>query len=54
MDRRAKIAALAAQYAVPTTYPLREFATAGGLIIYGNDITEGYSCALSSNARELL
>ena len=42
LDRRAKIAALAAQYAVPTIYPLREFATAGGLISYGSDITEGY------------
>jgi putative ABC transport system substrate-binding protein len=42
LDRRAEIAALAAQYAVPAIYPLREFATAGGLMSYGSDIAEGY------------
>ena len=35
--RRNKIVALAAHYAVPTTYHFREFAEAGGLMSYGID-----------------
>ena len=37
-DRRIKIIALAARNAIPTIYPLREFATAGGLMSYGPDL----------------
>jgi len=41
-DRRALIAALAARHAVPTIYPLRDFAAAGGLMSYGSSIAEAY------------
>jgi len=41
-DRRIKIIALAARNAIPTIYPLREFATAGGLMSYGPDLTVAY------------
>jgi ABC-type uncharacterized transport system substrate-binding protein len=40
--RRDRIAALAARYAVPTMYTVREFASAGGLITYGPDLPEVY------------
>jgi ABC-type uncharacterized transport system substrate-binding protein len=40
--RRERIIALAARYAVPTMYTVREFATAGGLIAYGTDLAEMY------------
>jgi putative tryptophan/tyrosine transport system substrate-binding protein len=40
--RRDRIIALAARYAVPTMYTLREFASAGGLIAYGPDLPEVY------------
>jgi putative ABC transport system substrate-binding protein len=40
--RREPIIALAARYAVPTMYTNREFASAGGLITYGPDLTEVY------------
>jgi ABC-type uncharacterized transport system substrate-binding protein len=40
--RRERIIALAARYAVPTMYVQREFASAGGLISYGTDLTEVY------------
>jgi putative ABC transport system substrate-binding protein len=33
---------LSAQYAVPTVYEWREFATAGGLISYGPSLTDAY------------
>jgi len=39
-DRRANIAALAAQYALPAIYALREFVDAGGLMSYGTSITD--------------
>lgn len=38
--RRDQIIALAAQYAIPTIYFLREFAAAGGLMSYGASLTE--------------
>ena len=40
--RREHIIALAARYAVPTMYALREFGSAGGLITYGPDLPEVY------------
>lgn len=40
--RRDKIVALAAQYRIPAIYYLPEFAEVGGLMAYGNRITETY------------
>ncbi|MGA7582480.1 MAG: ABC transporter substrate-binding protein [Pseudolabrys sp.] len=40
--RRNKIASLAADYRIPAIYYLPEFAEAGGLMAYGNRITEAY------------
>jgi len=39
-SRRAQIVALAAQYAIPASYYLRDFAIAGGLMSYGADLKE--------------
>jgi putative ABC transport system substrate-binding protein len=41
-SRMEQIAALAARYAIPTMYGLREFAVAGGLISYGVSLAEQY------------
>jgi putative ABC transport system substrate-binding protein len=38
--RREQLIALAARYAVPTIYPWREFAVAGGLMSYGGNFIE--------------
>jgi len=38
--QREQLIALAARYAVPTIYPWREFAVAGGLMRYGGNFTE--------------
>src|SRR5262249_4696906 len=40
--RRNKIVSLAAHYRIPALYYTREFAEAGGLMAYGNRITETY------------
>ena len=39
---RDSLIALAAQYRLPAIYPLRTFATAGGLASYGPDVAEEY------------
>lgn len=39
---RVQIVALAARYALPTVYPVREFAAAGGLMSYGPDLADTY------------
>jgi putative ABC transport system substrate-binding protein len=41
-NQRAQIVALAARHAVPAIYGLREFATVGGLMSYGNDLADAY------------
>jgi putative ABC transport system substrate-binding protein len=42
LGQRDQLVELAARYAVPTMYFLREFAEAGGLMSYGPDIANGY------------
>src|SRR6516225_5528586 len=41
-NRIEQIAALAVRHAIPTMHSIREFAVAGGLISYGNSLTEQY------------
>jgi putative ABC transport system substrate-binding protein len=41
-SRRERFAALAAQYRVPTIYPLRDFVVAGGLMSYGANFAEAW------------
>jgi putative ABC transport system substrate-binding protein len=41
-NQRAQIVALAARHAVPAIYGIREFATSGGLMSYGNDLADAY------------
>jgi len=42
LSRRNQIIALAARHAVPTIYGFREYSTDGGLISYGNDISDAF------------
>jgi putative tryptophan/tyrosine transport system substrate-binding protein len=44
-DRRAQLAALSIQHAIPTIFPYREYAMAGGLMSYGTILSESYSSA---------
>ena len=37
-----RFVALARKYAMPAVFPRREFATAGGLVSYGSNLSEGY------------
>jgi putative ABC transport system substrate-binding protein len=50
---RTKIVQLAAHYAIPTMYVLREFAQSGGLISYGPDLTNAYREAGTYSGRVL-
>jgi putative ABC transport system substrate-binding protein len=40
--QRDRLVALAVRYGLPTMYPQREFAVAGGLMSYGGSITDAY------------
>jgi putative ABC transport system substrate-binding protein len=42
VNRIEEIIALAARHAIPTMYPIREFAVAGGLVSYGSSLIDGY------------
>ncbi len=50
---RDRIIALAARYAIPTVYELREFADAGGLMTYSPSLTESFRQAGMYTARVL-
>ena len=41
-DHRQQVISLAARYAMAGVYPWREYVTAGGLVSYGANLSEGY------------
>jgi putative tryptophan/tyrosine transport system substrate-binding protein len=41
-DHRQQVVSLAARYAMASVYPWREYVTAGGLVSYGPNLSEGY------------
>jgi putative tryptophan/tyrosine transport system substrate-binding protein len=41
-SQREQLVALAARHAIPTSYPYRDFAAAGGLMSYGTDLVDAY------------
>jgi putative ABC transport system substrate-binding protein len=45
VDQRDRIVALAARYALPTSYATRDFPEAGGLMSYGTSVTDAYRLA---------
>jgi ABC-type uncharacterized transport system substrate-binding protein len=45
-ERRSEITSLAARYRLPAVYPYRVFAEFGGLLSYGDDLTEKRTCAV--------
>jgi putative ABC transport system substrate-binding protein len=45
LSRSDQLIAAAARYAIPTSYQLREFVAAGGLIGYGTDLIDAYRLA---------
>jgi putative ABC transport system substrate-binding protein len=52
-SRRDQIVSLATRYSVPTVYPWREAAAAGGLVSYGASVTDAYRLAGVYTARVL-
>jgi putative tryptophan/tyrosine transport system substrate-binding protein len=44
---RAEITSLANRYRLPTVYPYRYFAAEGGLLAYGDDLTDNFRRAAS-------
>ena len=41
-SRRVQLVNLASRYAIPTTYPGRQFTEAGGLISYGTNLSDAW------------
>jgi len=53
VSRRNQIIALAAQHAIPAIYGFREFSADGGLVSYGNDISDAFRRAGTYTGRIL-